>query len=391
VTASFSARARHLFSFILLLPLVVRGQIAPVAVPVGSTQVATLSPTAVDSPNWISWGGFETGVGFRDNVLLSHSAEQRSGFVRGGVDATIWHPPSTRIDYRATINATGKRYFSTQSVNHEEQVIALTTWSYRAGNAFTFSIDGVGSYSHLLYDVSDTEVLLVVSEIKRSMGSLGPTVRWAFRPKWFIEAQGGARRETYPDGFNNRSIREGSVRFGWKPGTRFEASIAAKAWRRDYDVREQYNVAGQADDGTVLGIREREAELRLKAKLDAAGSWATVTRVIGTEFSDNGSGFLDYRERSIGQELDWTGAAWKVEFAATARRREYGLQKVGVGVAQPPRVRDAFELFVRLERKLTSNWTAFAEYLWERNRSNDAIASYNLNEGLLGVRWNWEK
>lgn len=363
----------------------------PVTSPAANSQVAASSPTVADSPNWISWGGFETGVGFRDNVLLSHAAEQRSGFVRGGVDATIWLPPSTRFDYRATINATGRRYFSTQSVNHEEQVIALTTWSYRAGNAFAFSVDGVGSYSHLLYDVSDTDVLLVVSEIKRSMGALGPTVRWSFLPTWFVEAQGAGRRETYPDGFNNRTIREGSMRIGWKPGTRFEASIAAKRWRRDYDVREQYNVAGQAIYGTALAIREREVELRLKAKLDAAGRWATVTRANGTRFSDNGSGFLDYRERSLGEELDWAGDEWKVVFSAAAKRREYGLQKVGVGVARPPRVRDAFESFVRLERTLTPNWTAFAEYLWERNRSNDAIASYNVNEGLLGIRWNWEK
>lgn len=339
----------------------------------------------------MSWGGFETGVGFRDNLLLSHAAEQRSGFVRGGVDATIWHPPSARFDYRATINATGRRYFSTQSVNHEEQVIALTTWSYRANNAFTFSVDGVGSYSHLLYDVSDTDVLLVVSEIKRSMGAFGPTVRWVFWPTWFVEAQGAGRRETYPDGFNNRTIREGSLRFGWKPGTRFEASIAAKGWHRAYDIREQYNVAGQGIDGTALAIREREVELRLKAKLDAAGRWEAVTRANGTKFSDNGSGFLDYRERSLDQEIDWTGDDWKVELSVAAKRREYGLQTVGVGVAPPPRVRDAFESFVRLERKLTPNWTAFAEYLWERNRSNDAIASYNLNEGLLGIRWIWEK
>jgi hypothetical protein len=29
--------------------------------------------------------------------------------------------------------------------------------------------------------------------------------------------------------------------------------------------------------------------------------------------------------------------------------------------------------------------------MWERNRSNEVIASYYLNEGLLGIRWSWEK
>jgi hypothetical protein len=46
---------------------------------------------------------------------------------------------------------------------------------------------------------------------------------------------------------------------------------------------------------------------------------------------------------------------------------------------------------VRLERKLSARWTLVANYSWERSRSNDAIASYTVNEGLLGARWSWDK
>ena len=60
-------------------------------------------------------------------------------------------------------------------------------------------------------------------------------------------------------------------------------------------------------------------------------------------------------------------------------------------LAPPPRVRDAFFARVLLERKLGAKWTVYAEYTWERNRCNDPLAAYSLNEGLLGIRWNWEK
>ena len=162
------------------------------------------------------------GVGLRDNLLLSHAGEEQRGFLRGVVDATAWHVPQNRIDYLAVLSATGTRYFASSSVDHEEQVITLGTWRYRSGEAFRFSIDGNASYSHLIYDVSDTDVQQVVTEVKRSAAGIGPTLRWGFLPAWWVETQAAARRETYPDGFNNRGIQESAIRIGWHPGKRLE-------------------------------------------------------------------------------------------------------------------------------------------------------------------------
>ena len=340
---------------------------------------------------WVAWGSGFAGAGLRDNVLLSHTGEERSGFVRGGLDATVWNRKDARIDYWASVRAFGTRYFSAETVNHEEQAIFLAELKRRVGDTFTFALTASASYSHLIYDVSDTDLLQVVSEIKRSGGALGPTIRWTFAPSAWIEASGAARRETYPDGYNNRSIQEGGVRVGWKPGARFEASVAGSEGHRVFDRREQYSAGGRPLGGTGLATTEREVELRGKTTWDAAAHWRTDTRVGVTQFADNGSGFLDYREGKVGQEVDWEAGNWLVEFEATARRLEFQKQTVGVGVAPPPRVRDAFFARVLLERKLGAKWTVYAEYTWERNRCNDPLAAYSLNEGLLGIRWNWEK
>lgn len=354
------------------------------------TALAT-EPAAVVAlqPTWIAWGSVYTGLGFRDNVLLSHVSEERSVFLRGGIDATAWNVRRDRVDFWASVRASGTRYFSAQPANHEEQVFLLSELNYRTSPVFKFSLDGSASYSHLIYDVSETDLLQDVSEIKRSSAGLGPKIRWTPRPAWWIEAQSVVRRETYPDGFNNRSVLDSSLRFGWKPGPRFEASLAGQEWRRDYDVREQYSITGRPDGGR-LGIVEHEGELRLNVTLDAASRWKSTTRASVARFADNGTGFLDYDERKVRQEIEWTADNWLVELEASARRLEYRLQKVGIG-DPPPRVRDAYYARLAIERKLTPRWTVYAEYSWERNRCNDPVASYSMNEGLLGLRWNWEK
>ena len=70
---------------------------------------------------------------------------------------------------------------------------------------------------------------------------------------------------------------------------------------------------------------------------------------------------------------------------------EFDVQTVGLGIAPPARIKDEYNLEGRVERKLTDRWTIFAALTWERSRSNDRVASYRVNEGLLGVRWSWEK
>jgi hypothetical protein len=186
-------------------------------------------------------------------------------------------------------------------------------------------------------------------------------------------------------------VRDATLRLGWKPGQRVEASIAGTEVRRGYDRKEQVSVNGRQLLGTVLRIAESDIEARLNVTLGSAGQWKIGTRAALLRFSDNGEGYLDHRRSKLAQELEWTGGDWLVAVEGSVRRIEFAVQTVGFGISPPPRIRDDVALSVRIERQLSSRWTAYAEYLWERNRSNDPLASYSMNEGLLGLRWNWEK
>lgn len=368
---------------------------------VRAQQVAEVKPAPVaesaatmvlpEDFTWLGSGGIFSSAGFRDNVLLSHAGEERSGFLRAGFDATAMRVPGPRVDFDATLSAKGTRYFSAKTLDHEEEVIALSTWSYRLSEACKFSLNGAGTYFHMINDVSDSTAQKVLNEIKVLGVSVGPRVRWTWRDRYWLETRGSVGRDTFHGGYQNRRSGEGTVQAGWRPGKRFELSIAGFALRRDYDTREQPSVSGRELAGTLLGVRENGGEVRVKATLDRAAHWTSDTRASVGRFSDNGSGYLDYRDQRIAHELEWTGGDWLVQQETSARRIEYGVQTIGFGIAPPPRVRDSYLARLRVERKLGPRWTVYAEYSWERNRSNDEIASYAMNEGLLGIRWNWEK
>jgi hypothetical protein len=219
-------------------------------------------------------------------------------------------------------------------------------------------------------------------------GLAAPLVEWTFHPDWKLEAQGTAQRERYQDRISDSWTRHAALRLRWTMAAGVEWGASATRRTREFDRRVQYSAAGRELAGTKLAVDEEEGALTLALK---RGAWQASTRAGLMNYRDNGSGYFDHRERQLEQELEWAEGGWMIRLRAEARRVEFGIQTVGIGLSPTPRVKDEFECGLRVERKLSERWTVLGGYTWERARCNDHIASYVVNEGLLGVRWSWEK
>lgn len=402
VTATF----RRTLSFTgaaLATLLAARGQLPPAvgAVAAGDTPV---SPAAVERISlWAGQGFLQTGVGYRDNMQLSAADEGRSSFVRSGLGASVLHSnfPSTKIDYWAALRASGTHYFNSKLIDRfngnkpikdESEVFLLGRWNYQITSGLSLSLNGSAYALDQIYDVSDTKYENVPTRIQTTGVSVGPALRWDLTKVWWIKVEADGKRENSPDGFNNRTGRAATLSLGWKPAERFEMSVAGSETRRDYDSREEYlDDTGALAPGTRLKVAVREAELRFDVTLDEAAHWRTGLRLSALHFTDNGVRYLSHRQRKVAPEVEWTSGNWRVYLETSARRLDYEVQTVGAGFHLPVRVSDDYFAHLQIERNLSRRWTVYLDYTWERDRSNDDVASYSLNEGLLGLRWNWEK
>jgi hypothetical protein len=333
----------------------------------------------------------EASYGFNDNLLLSGSGEERSAFARGSLSLLLLRATTGRFEYTFYTQLDGSHYFTGTTVDHDAKAWTKTEFAYRIGETVKVSLPLTGYYSDQVSDVSDTEVERLVARLKVTGAMTGPSVRWQFHPAWWAEAQAVGEAKRYADRSNDGGVGEGALRLGWKPGARLELQLAALQRWRDFDRRAWYTAAGRELAGTHLKIAEREYQARGDVTWDAAGRWRTVTRTGVMDYRDNGSGYFNFREHRASQELEWKPDPWSVRLTADARRIDFHVQTVGFGIAPPPRIKDEYHAELRVERKLGRTWTALAEYSWERSRSNDSVASYVANEGLLGLRWSWEK
>ena len=344
-----------------------------------------------DQPIWSSSVSIDTALGYKDNLLLSAGEQEQSGLIRGSIEVLLLRLGRDRFEYSFYAQAMRTRYVSGEVVDHDATAWVLSEAGYRLSETLKVSLPLTGYYYDQVFDTSETVLRRDVAELKVTGMIIGPMLRWTFHPSAWLETQVGGERKLYLDGFNDSSIGEFALRLGWKRGERFQLVVAASERQRRFDERAQYSRAGRELVGTELKVREQEGELRFDWTLDQAGQWTTNTRIGLLRYSDNGSGYFGHQRRQVAHEVEWENERWLFRLGTTVGRIDFEVQTVGVGVDLPPRLADDYSAELRVERRLNSRWTLFSAYNWERRRCNDPIASYRVNEGLLGVRWSWER
>lgn len=341
--------------------------------------------------HWTVSTRVETSVGYKDNVLLSADNEQKSTFLRGGAEALLLGLPPGRFEYTVYARADQTHYFSGEAVDDDTRVWLEAEVGFGATDWLKLSLPVRGYYFDEVYDASETQFERRIVETKFSGIAAGPTVRWTFHPRVWIEAQALADRKRYEGHTEDNEVGEGTLRLGWKLGDRMQVRLAGIRRWYDYEYRVQYNSAGRPLADTELRVAEEQADLRFDVEWGAARQWKTSTRVAALRYRDNGSGYFSHRRGRLAQEVEWENDSWLIRLAGAGHRIEWDVQTVGIGIQPPARIKDEYSGELRIERRLSPRWTAYCAYSWERSRSNEAIASYRVNEGLLGARWNWDK
>lgn len=352
---------------------------------------AEIAALLAAQPKWSASVALDASYGYRDNLLLSAANEERSAFARGAAEVVLLRVPSGPTDFSLFVYGEGTRFLERRTVKDEGQAWLQTEIGYRMGESLRFALPVTGYYTDRVFDVSNTEVERLVAELKEKGLLVGPLARWTITPAWWVEAQATGQRKRYDDGVNDGTVGEGAVRLGWIRGKRFEARLTGAQRWRNFDRRARYNSAGREVPNSELKISERELQARFDIAWDEAKNWETTTSVSELHYRDNGSGYFNYREQRVAHELEWEREPWRLRVGGSASRIDFGVQTVGVGIEAASRLKDEFAAEFRLDRRISSQWGVFGAYTWERSRSNDAIASYEVNEGLLGVRWSWEK
>ena len=161
----FSSRlAAGLLCAASAVAVVLRAQTLPT--PPVPTVAAVPSLVLPVQSQWSMSATAEASYGFKDNLLLSGSAEERSAFARGSLSFLLLRATTGRFDYTLFAQVDGSHYFSGATVDHDAKAWTQTEFGYRFGDGLKLSLPLTGYYSDQVFDVSDTEVERLVAKLK---------------------------------------------------------------------------------------------------------------------------------------------------------------------------------------------------------------------------------
>jgi hypothetical protein len=299
-----------------------------------------------------------------------------------------WRLPTERFEALAFANATFTRFTNSHENPREWQafVHAEARWFARPNLQLTGSAEGY--HIDQVFDLSATSAERLTARLAVTGVVGSANLHWDLRPDTWLELKPAAQRDRYRDHSDDHHQAIGRVTVGHKfLRGRLELALAGQALRRNYDRRPQYTAAGRPLPGADLRFRQREGEARVTIGWDEAQRWSTTTAVITANNRDNGSGFFNYHQRAVRQELTWTRRPWKVRVVGRAGRYDYDVQTEGIGLAPPPRLKEEFLGQARLERDWTKTARLYLDFAWERSRSNDPLACYRAKTSSAGVDW----
>ena len=326
------------------------------------------------------------GAGYNDNLLLSRDAREKSSFVFGGLDYTLFRLPLDGKQFTLFLSGDYTRYPEGQQVDHEFFGLALARFKFDLTPSWHPGFDLQYFYQDQVIDASITETNSGPTLVQGHNISARPSVRRDLPGGFWLEGSAAITRQYYRAPLDDYWEGGPQLSVGRDYGFQSSASLTYHWLLRDYDTREDVTLKGAGVPGTSLQFRQHEIEASLRHNFDAERHWRSVTKLGVLWSEDNGSGYFNYTRCQISEQLRYVAKSWEIK--AQVRFANYDfLQQSASATDSSTRQKEVFAASLRGEKKLFPKLKVFAEYAFERSLSNRTLDEYQVNKVSGGIDW----
>jgi hypothetical protein len=335
-------------------------------------------------PLWDHSFDVRTAAGYRDNTTLASVHPPHSGFFSSGLEASVWRLPEGGRQFRLSVSADDRRYFSSQPVDKEQLFTGQAEYKQVFAEFWQASVALEYTYLDQILDVSTSEASLSTIRVQAQIAQGTPGLRRYFSDDSWIELTFPVSRQIFVAPLD--SFWEGGPKLTFERpyGEGSEWLVGFKFSQRQYDHRRQIAPDGTEIPGTRLSFQRQTVELGWKHFFDSENRWRASTKAFYTQNEDNGPGFFNYSEFGGAEEILFRFKGWAISVSVQAAYYDYVRQ-----VVSPEETRKRAEVVAgfRCEKQITRWLKLFAEYEHERNWSNVSFDSYSVSTASGGLIW----
>ncbi|MEI8045249.1 MAG: hypothetical protein WCL11_27805, partial [Verrucomicrobiota bacterium] len=337
---------------------------------------------------WQKSVSIRTGFGYNDNVTLSSFNPVGSPFVQVSADIMFFRLPWNNWQFTFFANGSDARYLNADTeVNNDQHAIAVAQLTRFLGRDWKSISTLQYLFLNQVMDVSAD----YNTPARQEVFAQGITGTQGVRKeigRYWGEANFSVSRYFVRQPFDSYWQGGPELKLGRTYGSGSEAYLSYQIAPIYYDTRQQADADGAPVPGTHLRFLPQTVGITWQHHWDQERRWRCLTQLTYSFSQDNGSGYYDYAQYLLSEQLRFRPAKW--DFSAQVALAYYDFPNQQVDLAgSGARHRTAVRMTLRAERVLSSHWKIYAQYDYDRSLSNDAFDQYSANAGSAGIEFSF--
>ncbi len=322
-------------------------------------------------------------LGYKHNLLQSGIRSENSAFWRTSADFFLLRIPADGLQVTLLLTGDDTRYFSGESVTHEDTALANFEVRKELEDGWTPGFSAQYLYQDQVFDTSLTETNRLLLPSVGNLLVATPFFRKSLPNAFYVEIRTPIMRQFLKSPLDDYWQGGPRVIFGRSFSKQFQASLTLDHRFRWYD-------RNAALDENAFPLGKRLLEQQYESGLEATylfgekNCWKSVSRAAFLASRDNGGGYFDYDRYSGVETVSFKPKTW--DLSATARLNYYDYLVQHVDFTDPRRrsVLDV-DLTLRAQKHLSERWHVFGEFEHEWSISRVRFDDYQVNTILAGV------
>ena len=345
------------------------------------------SQDAFKFPLWYTDINVRSGFGYKDNVTLSSGNPQGSPFWTAGGDVLVYRLPSGGWQFSGFASFDNVGYFDTSTgVDNERIATAMAQATKELGQDWKMGAGASYMFQDQVFDVSATQTSQYTNTEVLGNSVVGRWfVRKDLKPYW-VDAELSVTRQWLNAPLDSYLQTGPRLTVGRSYGQGSDVSLSYQwAWV-GFDTREQVTADGFAEPGTSLRFQNHLVELTWHQGWGPKNPWHSTTRLGLSVNQDNGSGYFDFQEYRLAQQIKYKARTWEISAAGRLDYYDYPVQMVS-DTDPSLRHQTLLGLTLRADKCFGKSWRVFATYAYDRSWSNLGSDAYQANTTSVNIEY----
>jgi hypothetical protein len=327
-----------------------------------------------------------TGVGYKDNVLLSPSAPQGSGFFASGLDLSLIRLPLDGLELSLTATGDDTHYWRNTGISREDLALVSARVQKYFGGVWRGGLELRYVYlDQVLEELVETGGLQPVIAQGNTL-RVRPFLRRDLGTNWWLQLELPISREWLQSPLDDDWNYGAQVSLGRDYGHRSELALTVGGAYVAHDEWLARDSLGTEIPDRKLAIWRQITELKWVHQWDAQRRWRSTTKLGFQSNWDNGGGYFDYYQYRLSEELRFQSRDWEIKGTAGVSYYNFPVQTVAAPPS-PTLYLTSLDVTFRVERRLYRSLHCFAMFEHEQTLSNDPTSEFNANVTTGGLSW----